>query len=585
MNRTLSPPINFIFLLTWIIFVAYSCQNPAPLPHPDQDNGGLSLPGGFGALVVVDSIGKGRHLAVNENGDIYVKLRYAREVGSNVALRDTTGDGKADIISYFGEYEDEGSLANGMRIHDGYLYYSAARVVYRNRLVPGQLIPDSPMEVVLTDDHEHGIHWHITKPVSFDMEGNMYVPFGSPSNACQDLVNKPGGIPGSEGLDPCPELIEHGGIWKFPKDKLGMTQKDGELYATGIRSVVAMDFNQQDNHLYLVMHGRDNLHLLYPETFTPWESAVLPSEEFIKVTQGADYGWPYCYYDQIQRKKVLAPEYGGDGKIIGRCGDMDDPAMGFPGHWAPNDLLFYKGDQFPERYKGGAFVAFHGSTNRAPYPQSGYFVAFVPFENGQPTGDWEVFANGFAGTNPIVNVSDAEFRPMGLAEGPDGSLYISDSNKGRIWRVLFTGDKNSFGEESLAAMEAQKQLANIRNPHPEQDNLYRGKQPQGNQVYTTYCAPCHQRDGKGAAGRIPGLHQTEWVSGDKERLIRIVLQGLDGEIEVNGERYDNVMPAHGFLDDQQIASVLTYLRQNFENQASPVMPEEVASLRTNSQEQ
>lgn len=253
--------------------------------------------------------------------------------------------------------------------------------------------------------------------------------------------------------------------------------------------------------------------------------------------------------------------------------------MGFPGHWAPNDLLFYKGEQFPERYKGGAFVAFHGSTNRGPYPQSGYFIAFVPFENGHPTGDWEVFANGFAGTDLIANVSDAEFRPMGLAEGPDGSLYISDSKEGRIWRVMFTGDKKAFGKESLAPMEAQKQLANIRTPHPQEDNLDKGKQPQGNQVYTTYCAPCHQRDGRGAAGRIPGLDQTDWVSGNKERLIRIVLEGLEGEIEVNGERFDNVMPAHQFLSDDQISQVLTFIRQNFDNNASAVSIEEVAIVR------
>ncbi|WP_439482136.1 c-type cytochrome [Cyclobacterium plantarum] len=579
MNRICLPSICSFVLSAVLIILFYSCESRDSLPHPDPENGGLSLPGGFGALVVIDSIGKGRHIAVNENGDIYVKLRYAKGMGSNVALRDTTGDGKADIIRYFGDYEDEGSLANGMRIHDGYLYYSSARVVYRNKLTPGQLIPDSPMEVVLTDDHEHGIHWHITKPVSFDQEGNLYVPFGSPSNACQDLENKPGGIPGSQGLDPCPELIEHGGVWKFPKDKMGMTQKDGELFATGIRSVVAMDYNPVDNHIYVVMHGRDNLHLLYPETFSPWESAVLPSEEFIKVSQGADYGWPYCYYDQIKKKKVLAPEYGGDGEMVGRCAGMDDPVMGLPGHWAPNDLLFYTGDQFPDRYKNGAFIAFHGSTNRSPYQQSGYFVAFIPFHNGQAAGDWEVFANGFAGKELIVNTNDAAFRPMGLAQGPDGSLYVSDSRVGKIWRILFTGEKASFGKGELEKMEAQKLVANIRNPHPEEDNLDKGQLPEGKKVYNTYCSPCHQRDGNGATGRIPSLRQTDWVTGSKKRLIQLVLEGLEGEIEVNGEWYDNVMPAHQFLSDDQVSEVLTFIRQNFDNKASAVSKEDVANIR------
>ena len=90
--------------------------------------------------------------------------------------------------------------------------------------------------------------------------------------------------------------------------------------------------------------------------------------------------------------------------------------VAFPAHLGPNDILFYQGNQFPTRYKNGAFIAFHGSTNRGPYPQAGYLVAFVPFKNGKPSGTWEVFADGFAGVDTIVNVSDAQFRPMGLAE-------------------------------------------------------------------------------------------------------------------------------------------------------------------------
>ena len=207
------------------------------------------------------------------------------------------------LLQRFGDYMDEGSLANGMRIHNGYLYFSSELVLYRNKLTPGKLIPDSKMEVVLTDDHEHGSHWHITKPVSFDNKGNMYVPFGTPSNSCQDLDNKPAGIPGVPGRDPCPELEQHGGIWKFDANKTGLTQKDGKKFATGIRSVLAMDWNPVDENLYVVMHGRDDLHLLWPEKFSPWQSALLPSEEFQRVKEGDDFGWPYCYYDQDTKEK------------------------------------------------------------------------------------------------------------------------------------------------------------------------------------------------------------------------------------------------------------------------------------------
>lgn len=567
-----------IFLLLTILFL--QCKAKKELPPGDPGNGGLFLPGDFEALVVADSTGPARHITVNDNGDIYVKLRFSKPgEGGNIALRDSTGDGKADIIKRFGDYDNKGSLSNGIRIHNGYLYFSSELVLYRNKLTPGQLIPDSKMEVVLTDDHEQGSHWHITKPVSFDNKGNMYVPFGTPSNACQDVTNKPAGIPGVHGLDPCPDLEYHGGIWKFDANKTGLTQKDGKRFATGIRSVVAMDWNAADENLYVVMHGRDDLHLLWPEKFSPWQSAVLPSEEFQRVKEGADFGWPYCYYDQVQKKKVLAPEYGGDGKIIGRCKDCEDPVMGFPGHWAPNDLLFYTGDQFPEHYENGAFIAFHGSTNRGPYPQAGYFVCFVPFKNGQPTGDWEVFADGFAGADTLINVSDAHYRPMGLAMGPDGSLYVSDSRKGKIWRILYKGDKDKFGAAQLAQMEQRKSLSHIKTPDEINDNLDKSKPVTGAKVYDIYCRACHQKDGKGDGLRFPPLDNSEWVRGDKKRLIRVLLNGLEGTIEVKGKPYNSLMPSQSFLTDEEIAQVLTYVRQGFGNEASDVSAGEVSKLR------
>lgn len=553
-------------------------RNPGGLPPSDPDNGGITLPGGFEAVVVTDSIGPARHLAVNDNGDIYVKLRFSAK-GGNIALRDTDNDGKADIIQHFGSYKDVGSLANGMRIHKGYLYYSSSLAIYRSKLTPGKLIPESEMETVLTDDHEHGAHWHITKPVSFDDKGFMYVPFGTPSNNCMDMANTPGGKPGQPGIFPCPELEQHAGIWRFDANKIGLTQKDGTLFATGLRSIVAMDWNKTDKSLYVLQHGRDNLHRLFPELFTAWQSAVLPSEEFFKIKEGDDAGWPYYYYDQMQKKQLMTPEYGGDGKKEGKGKELAQPLIGFPGHWAPNDLYFYQGNQFPARYKNGAFIAFHGSTNRAPYPQAGYFVAFVPFKNGAPTGDWEVFADGFAGVDPIVNVRDAIYRPMGIAMGPDGSLYISETEKGKIWRVMYKGDKKNFGTAQLAEMVKHKLLSHIRTPDIVKDNLEKGKIPEKAKLYNTYCAACHQNDGKGDGNRFPPLGGTDWVTGDKIKLLNILLKGLNGEIVVNDKPYNGLMPAHNFLKDEEVAIILTYIRQNFGNTASAVSVEEVKEYR------
>ncbi|WP_205164591.1 MULTISPECIES: PQQ-dependent sugar dehydrogenase [Arenibacter] len=543
-----------------------------------SSNGGLFLPEGFKAIVVVDSIEERvRHMAVTDEGILYGKLRNSNEKGGIVVLQDKNNDGRADVIEKFGAYRSlqKWSYSTAMRIYNGYLYFSSELVIYRYKLKPGTLIPEGEMEIVMTDDHEHGKHEHIGKPIAFDNEGHMYVPFGAPSNACQN----PKRTPRAPGMDPCPQLEDHGGVWRFDANKLGQTQKDGYKYATGIRSVVAMDWNSEDENLYIVMHGRDDLLRLFSNIYSGWDSAMLPSEEFIKVTEGSNFGWPYCYYDQMQEKKVLAPEYGGDGKIVGRCKDFDDPIMGFPGHWAPNDLVFYEGDKLPNRYKNGAFIAFHGSTNRAPYPQSGYFVGFVPFKDGKPAGNWEVFADGFAVVDPIVSVKDAEFRPMGLAFGPDDSMYISDSVKGKIWKIIFDGDKDNFGQEQLAEMEKRKLLSHIRTPDETKDNLMVGEFTGGQKTYYTYCSPCHQKDGKGATGRFPTLNGTEWVIGDKERLINIVLKGMEGSIVVNDEVFNGVMPQHSFLSDTEIADLLTYIRTNFGNDAGEVKAEEVKKLR------
>ena len=188
-----------------------------------------------------------------------------------------------------------------------------------------------------------------------------------------------------------------------------------------------------------MQHGRDQLSFLFPQLFSDSMSAELPAEEFLRVNQGDDFGWPYCYFDQIQNKKVLAPEYGGNGQTTGRCDNAEKPIFAFPGHWAPNALLFYTGDQFPAKYKNGAFIAFHGSWNRAPLRQGGYIVAFVPMSNGVPSGDWEIFAKGFPGSDQLAQPEDAVYRPMGLAQGTDGSLYITDSKKGKIWRIVYKG--------------------------------------------------------------------------------------------------------------------------------------------------
>lgn len=383
--------------------------------------GELALPDGFSVTVFADNVGRARHIAVSDAGVVYVALR----TGELVALKDTDGDGEADERA-----RRAAPVHTGVRIHDGWLYVADTVSVSRIKL-SGAMLPEGEFQTVVSGFPAQ--RQHAAKTMAFDDAGGLYVNVGAPANACQEKMR----TPGSKGQRPCPLLETHGGVWRFEADRPGQTQADGTRYVTGLRHAVALEWNRAANALYLVQHGRDQLSGLWPDLYTDKQSAELPAEEFHKIESGADLGWPYTYYDQFRKARMLAPEYGGDGKTVSDQGQA--PLYAFPGHWAPNALSFYRGDAFPEKYRGAALIAFHGSWNRAPEPQEGYRVQVLPMKDGKPAGPAEDFATGFAGEDPLGSPGDAAHRPTGLAEGPDGAVYIADSVKGRIWRVTYSG--------------------------------------------------------------------------------------------------------------------------------------------------
>ncbi len=426
-----------LWILSFVISITISNSSIAKSKGDSTQNNkqkknalsaGLKLPAGFTVTQFATGLGEARHLAVTKEGDVYVKLSSLKNGKAIFYLHDGNGDGKADVKAGFGDF-----AGTGMGIKDGYLYASSDTEIFRYKLdANGKVIdPDKP-EIVITgllDRHEHS-----AKPFTFDNDGNIYVTIGAYSNACQvkDRTN------GSPGINPCPILDSAGGVWKFSADKLNQTYGDGERYATGLRNEMGISWNPDANALYVMQHGRDQLHDLYPDLYTTKQSAELPAECMYRLNKGDNAGWPYIYYDQIQHKKILAPEYGGDGKKEGGE-DAIDPLVAFPGHMAPDGLLFYEGKMFPEKYKHGAFIAFHGSWNRAPEPQKGFFVAFVPFKDGKPSGNWEIFADNFAGGEQFMSPNGAKHRPCGLAQGPDGSLYVSDDQGGTIYKIVYNG--------------------------------------------------------------------------------------------------------------------------------------------------
>lgn len=408
---------HFLPILALLLFTAGHAQKSIPKVT-------IALPSGFSSTVVAQGLGQARHITVNSNGDIYVKLAKLKNGKGIIRLRDKNGDGKIDDTTSFGNY-----TGTGIALKNGFLYASNNTGVFRYKMNGTEPDVDHPETIVtgLLDQGQHN-----SKSITLDNAGNIYVNIGAPSNACQ-VQDRETGAPGQ---DPCPLLEKAGGIWQFKADKPNQSYAEGVRYATGIRNVVGLDWNTATNTLFVMQHGRDGLqdYHFYPDSI----SVELPAEEMLEVSKAGDnFGWPYCFYNQLEGKKVLNPEYGGDAKKVGRCADVKPPVVAFPGHMAPNGLLFYTGNQFPEKYKNGAFIAFHGSWNRAPLNQKGFYVAFVPFKDGKPSGEPEVFASGFAGKEDIASPNQAVHRPCGLAQGPDGSLYVSDDVKGSIWKISY----------------------------------------------------------------------------------------------------------------------------------------------------
>ncbi|OUD12262.1 PQQ-dependent sugar dehydrogenase [Thioflexithrix psekupsensis] len=401
-----------------------------PSPALSVEMAEIRVPQGFTATQVATQLGHARHLVVRDNGDIYVNLQsLSAKGGGIVALRDVNGDYVADKIAYFGS-----SSGTGIGLFQNYLYVASDTAIYRFALKPDELVPTAARETVVSGFPVQNSH--AAKSFAIDEAGNLYVNVGAPSNACQVRTR----TPGSPGQRPCPQLVTGGGIWQFSALKTKQRfPEDGEHFATGIRNAVAVAWDSASQHLYAAIHGRDQLDSLWPAHFDAKANADLPAEELHRIVAGGDYGWPYTYYDPLQMVRVLAPEYGGDGRKLPEENHYFSPLVAFPAHLAPNAIVFYHAQQFPEAYRNGAFVAFHGSWNRAPYFQAGFNVAFVPFVQGEVGANWWTFADGFAGDVPPKKPGQARYRPTGLAVSPDGALYVADSRQGTIWRIAFKG--------------------------------------------------------------------------------------------------------------------------------------------------
>ena len=385
-------------------------------PKCDADNGGLLVPKGFCATLVAGNLGPVRQIAVAPNGDLYAALsgKPGDGTGGVLGFRDRDGDGKPDERASFGP-----AGGNDVKVRNGFVYFALDDRILRYRLSGSKLEPEGKEETLVAGLPNEGNHK--AKSIAFGSGDTMYVVIGSATNSCQ----KTDRLPASPGLDPCRELERHAGIWRFSASRPGQRFEDGRRFATGLRNAMAVATHPATGALYAGIHGRDQLSDNWG--FGDTVNANNPGEELVRVESGGDYGWPYCYYSNQFNKKVLAPEYGGDGEKVGRCASAKAPLLSFPGHWGPMALAFYTADAFGPRYQGGLFVAFRGSWNRAPLPQEGYRVSFIPFVKGRPSREYTTFATEKGGPTSL--------RATGVAVAPDGSLYISADQNGKIWKV------------------------------------------------------------------------------------------------------------------------------------------------------
>jgi glucose/arabinose dehydrogenase len=369
------------FLLTIVIGLLLStsllAQNQAA-PQGPVVPADLTVPAGFQVAVFASGIVGGRLMAIAPDGTLYIAKKGAGEV---VALPDKNKDGKADEVIVVAKGL---TRPHSVAFHKGYLYIATnpavVRMKYNNGKVEGT--PEKFIDLPVSTTS----HW--TRTIAWGKDNRLYVSIGSSCNVCEEADER------------------RTTIMVYNEDGSG-----GKPFAKGLRNAIGIDFDPRTGKLWANDMGQDGL------------GAERPGDEINLVEAGKHYGFPY-FVGNNEPNTLLK-----DAKGSMKPEQCTPPAFELDAHSSPIDLHFYTGKKFPSAYRGAMFMALHGSNNNRPQ-KIGYKVVRVIMKNGKPVGV-EDFATGWLKDNQVIG------RPAGLITGADGALYISDDNKGFIYRVSY----------------------------------------------------------------------------------------------------------------------------------------------------
>jgi glucose/arabinose dehydrogenase len=354
----------------------------------------LRVPQGFTVNVFAEGLDRPRWLALTPNGDVLVTETRQNRIR---LLRDTNGDGVAEVNEIFAKPENGLNRPLGMAFAGNFFFLGNTDAVMRfpyskgqNQITgTGEKIADLPAE---------GYNNHWTRNVIVSPDGNkLYVSIGSGTNVDEEPL---------------------------PRASVQVMNLDGsqqQTFASGLRNPVGLDFHPITNKLYTTVNERDGIgDDLVPDYLTG-------------IQQGEFYGWPYAYFtpNNLDPRQTV----NGKSKRPDLVVSTKTPDVLFQAHSAALGMQFYDGKTFPERYRNGAFVAFRGSWNRNA--GTGYKIVFVPFDaKGRSQGYYEDFLTGFL-LDPSVPTTWG--RPVGLLVLPDGSLLLTEEANNRIYRIQYTG--------------------------------------------------------------------------------------------------------------------------------------------------